>query len=167
MSMENGAKSIRCPTWVKLMLGLSLALNLAIVGLVAGMVLRGGPMGGKGPAAMGYATPYVIALPRDLRRGVFRGIREDKSLPDRKARRADYRAMVKALRATPLDTSAVEALLRKQADGVARVQARGQTAWLNVVTDMSDAERAAYADRIEEVLERGGKRKKDGAKKQP
>ncbi|WP_299295655.1 periplasmic heavy metal sensor [uncultured Tateyamaria sp.] len=163
--MEHAEKTKRCPMWVKLLLGVSLALNLAVVGLVAGMVLRGGPLGGKGPVAMGYATPYVIALPRDLRRGVFNGIRRDKTLPDRKARRADYQAMVAVLRATPLDTAAVEDLLRKQADAVTRVQARGQTAWLEAVAGMSDIERAAYADRIEEVLRRGGHRKKGGQPK--
>ena len=85
--MDTQPDTRRCPLWVKIALALSLAFNLAIVGLAAGFVLRGGPMGARGPA-MGYATPYVLALPRELRREVFGAVRNDKNLPNRRSRGA-------------------------------------------------------------------------------
>ncbi|MEO9574559.1 MAG: periplasmic heavy metal sensor [Tateyamaria sp.] len=157
--MQEETETRRCPLWVKIVLALSLALNLCIAGLVAGFVLRGGPMAGRAPA-MGYAMPYVLALPRDLRRDVFGAVRNDDSLPDRRARREEYRDMIKALKVTPFDATAVEAVLLRQGDGVSRVQAAAQAAWLEAVSGLSDEERAAYTDRMQEALNRNGRPKK-------
>ena len=155
--MADEQKAPRCPLWVKIVLGLSLAANLAIVGLVAGLVLRGGPLGGNGPS-VGYAMPYVIALPREERRGVFDTVRGNKDLPNRRARRADYAAMIDALRADTLDVAAIQAILARQADGATRVQTAAQDAWIAAVSAMTPDERAAYTTRIEDVLKRGPKR---------
>ena len=155
----------RTPLWIKLLLGVSLAANLAIVGLVAGFALRGGPLGGKGPGAMGYAMPYVLALPREDRRGVFSALRRDDTLPNRRDRRAQFNAMIDALQTTPLDIPSIEAVLASQADGVTRVQKRAQSEWLSIVSAMSDEERIAYAARIKDVLKRGPDRKKGEPKR--
>ena len=157
--MAENTTSRRCPLWVKIVLAASLAINLGIAGLVAGFVLRGGLPPGGGPGALGYAMPYVVALPREVRRDVFGTVRRDRSLPDRRARRSAYDDIIAALRATPVDRDVVETVLRGQADGAARVQRVAQQAWLDAVMAMSDDERVAYAARIEEVLARG--RKKD------
>ncbi|WP_299724645.1 periplasmic heavy metal sensor [uncultured Tateyamaria sp.] len=149
----------RCPLWIKIALALSLALNLAIAGLVAGFVLRGGPLAGRGPS-MGYAMPYVLALPREDRREVFRTLRNDKDLPDRRARRAAYSEMIAALQATPFEVSAVEAVLARQGEGASRVQAVAQAAWLEAVSGFSDEERLAYTARMQEALDRRKPRKK-------
>lgn len=158
--MENTTQNRRCPLWVKILLGLSLAGNLAIVGLVAGFMLRGGPSGARVPA-MGYAMPYVLALPRDLRRDVFTQMRADDSLPDRRSRRAEYRNMVAALQASPFDEAAVRAVLDRQSDGASRVQRAAQEAWIKAVSGLSDAERVEYTKRMEEAVNRRGPRKKD------
>ncbi|MEL6808554.1 MAG: periplasmic heavy metal sensor [Pseudomonadota bacterium] len=156
--MDAETKTRRCPLWVKIVLALSLAVNLCIAGLVAGFILRGGPLAGRAPA-MGYAMPYVLALPRDLRRDVFGAVRNDDSLPDRRARREEYRDMIKALKVTPFDAAAVEAVLVRQGDGVSRVQAVAQAAWLEAVSSLSDEERAAYSERMQEALNRNGRPK--------
>lgn len=162
--MDAHSEKRRGPVWIKVLLGLSLALNLAIAGVVAGFVLRGGPQGVRG-ANMGYAAPYVLALPRELRREVFGKVRSDERLPDRRARRADYRAMIEVLRATPFDASAVQAVLDRQSDTASRVQAAGQAAWLEVVSRFSDAERVAYVAQMEEEMKRKGPRKKGESSK--
>ncbi|MBY5932029.1 periplasmic heavy metal sensor [Tateyamaria omphalii] len=149
---DTGVKR-RCPLWVKVLLGASLAGNLAVAGLVGGMALRGGPLGGKGPG-MGYAMPYVLALPHEDRRMVFSTVRGDPDLPDRSARRAAYRDMVALLKADTLDRVAVEAVLERQSQGVSDVQAVAQSAWLDIVTAMPAEERKAYAQRVEEVASR-------------
>ncbi|MEO0381110.1 MAG: periplasmic heavy metal sensor [Pseudomonadota bacterium] len=160
--MQAETKTTRCPLWVKILLAASLAVNLCIVGLIAGFALRGGPMGGRAPT-VGYAIPYVLSLPRDLRRDVFGAVRDDKSLPDKRARRENYRDMIKVLQAPSFDQEAARAVLAHQGEAASRVQAAAQTAWLEAVAGLSADERAAYADRLQETLKRNGppKRGKD------
>ncbi|WP_299282911.1 periplasmic heavy metal sensor [uncultured Tateyamaria sp.] len=163
--MNDSPEQRRCPVWVKVALGLSLALNLAVAGLVTGLALRagGGPGGARAPG-IGYALPYVVALPRESRRAVFDAVRENPALPDRRARRADYAAMVGALTQDPFDRGAVQAILERQQNGVAGVQRAAQSKWLDVVAAMPAETRASYAARIEEVLKRGPKRSNRGPK---
>lgn len=146
----------RCPLWVKVLLGLSLAINLAIAGLIGGLALRGGPLGGKGPG-MGYAMPYVLALPHEDRRSIFGAVRNNADLPGRGARRAAYRDMIALMRAEGFDRAAVSAVLERQSRGVEQVQMVAQIAWLDTVAAMTNEERRAYADRLTEVVSRGGR----------
>ena len=151
----------RCPLWVRILLAASLALNLAVVGLVAGLMLRGpGPLRGGGPG-LSYALPYIVALDRSDRRAVLGAVRKDPDLPDRAARRAQFADMLTALRAEPWDRDAVRAVLAQQADGVARVQAVAQEAWLDTIAEMSPQQRADYADTVEAVLRKGPRGKRD------
>lgn len=158
--MQAETKNRRCPLWLKIALAASLAVNLCIAGLVAGFALRGGPPGARAPA-VGYAIPYVLALPRDLRRDVFGVVRRDGSLPDRNARRANYRDMIKLLQAPTFDTAAAQVVLDRQGEAASRVQAAAQTVWLEAVAGLSDEERAAYTDRLQEVLNRKSHQKRD------
>jgi len=154
--MDADTKTVRCPLWIKIALALSLAVNLAIAGLAAGFALRGGPMAGRAPS-MGYAMPYVLSLPHDMRREVFGAVRRDEGVPDRRARRAEYREMITALQASPFDAAAVRAVLARQAEGASRVQSVAQNAWLDAVARLSDAERMAYTERMQDALDRGGR----------
>ncbi|MEM8654015.1 MAG: periplasmic heavy metal sensor [Pseudomonadota bacterium] len=161
--MAETTRERRCPIWIKILLGLSLALNLAIIGLVGGMVLRGGPLGGKG-SGMGYAMPYVLALPHEDRRAVFGAVRDNDALPGRGARRAAYRDMIALLEAGGFDRNGAEAVLERQALGVTQVQMAARKAWLERVEGMSPTTRQTYAERLQEVLSRGrrgGRGKRD------
>ena len=89
-------------TGLKILLGVSLAMNFVVVGLVAGAMIRhdGWKGGGKRPPALGaFGAPYIMALPRDERRELFRSVRQnrDQELPDRSARHAFYGAVLDAL----------------------------------------------------------------------
>ena len=158
--MDAHSDKKRTPVWIKILLALSLALNLAIAGVVAGFILRGGPQGVRGPN-MGYAMPYVLALPREARRDLFGTVRRDDSLPDRQDHRADYRAMIEALSAAPFDANAVQSVLERQSEGATRLQSAGQAAWLQVVREFTDEERAAYVTRLEERMNRKGSSNKN------
>lgn len=153
----------RCPRWVKIALGLSLALNLAIAGVVVGFMMRAAPLR-DGHTGMGYAAPYVIALPREARREVFGAIRSNEAVPKRSARRAQYAEMIDALGADPFDRDRVQAILVRQGSAVAQIQDVSQAAWLTAVSEMDAAERSKYIKRIENVLRRG-KRSKKGDRK--
>lgn len=146
----------------KVLLVVSLTLNLLFVGVFAGAVWRNaGPDGQarRGPALQNYAAPYVQALPRDERRALHRAMRADHPKPDRKARYAVYAQMLAALRAAPFDPGAVQSVLDGQRDASVGVQQAAQDQWMMTVTAMSAEERAAYADSLEERLKRGPRSK--------
>ena len=147
--------------WLKLALFTSLAINLAVAGLMAGAFLRGGPDRHGGPGAESYARPYMSALPKEQRREMFRGVREGTGgkVTDRRARRALYAGVLTALHAEPFDPVALKAAAQQQAEaGVTLLQAT-QTAWIDIVAGMTPEERAAYAQRVEDALKRGPRKK--------
>ncbi len=147
--------------WV---LGLSLALNLIVVGFLAGAAFRlreGGP--GALPDPRHYGTAYVRALPREDRRALRRALRrEARDLVGRAERRAHYAAILEALRRESLAPTELETILAEQARTAEGLQTRAQRLWLGVVLEMSPAERAAYADALEAELARGPRGKKGG-----
>ena len=149
---------------LKIVLGLSLAFNLAVVGLLAGALVRHDSLPGRSDRAPGlsaFGAPYMAALPRTDRRRVFAAVRAGLAgeVPDRHARRALFRDVLAGLRADPFDRARLEAAVGRQAQTTIAVQAAAQKAWLDIVTEMTDAERLEYAYAVEEVLRRGPKRR--------
>ena len=157
--MTQTSPRARAPMWMRILLAVSLALNLLIVGVVVGAVVRFG--GGPPPrAGVDFALPYVRALEPGDRRAIFREVRRGGAAFDRDAKRARYAAVVAALRAEPLDRDALAALVSAQADAAKQMQGAAQEAWLNLVSDMDAAERAEYAERVAAFAERRGKKGK-------
>ena len=149
---------------LKILLAISLVLNFAVVGLIAGAALRhdGWVGGGKRPPSLGaFGAPYMLALSKEDRRKVLRVLRNGREtgLPDRKARRALYTDVLDALRSSPFDSAALERASSKQAGATLAVQNTAQAAWLEVVAGMSDVERLEYANAVEDILRRGPQRK--------
>lgn len=147
--------------WMPVFLVVSLALNLLVVGVAVGTVLRlkGGD---HAKAPPGFGPALYRALPKDDRkamRGELAGLHKKGS----KGRAQDFEALSQALRATPFNPVAVQVLLQQQAQATADLQQALQTQWLARVTAMSDDERQAYADRLQEVVRRGplGHKKRD------
>jgi uncharacterized membrane protein len=144
----------------KILLGISLAVNLAVTGLVAGAFVRkgpGGPMGGN--AQVNYARSYIQALPKEQRREVVEALRHSKHGGSRVERRAHHADVVEILRADVFDRPAIEAVLALQIASTLDAQSAGQERWLNIIEKMSIEERRAYVDGIENALKRGTKRK--------
>lgn len=143
--------------WMPIVLGLSLALNLAVVAAVAGAAWR---HRGDGPrdvrAARGGAI-YMQALPREAREAMRLQMRETG------VRRtgSDTADMLAALRQDPFDPAAAVRVLEVERDaGLARQSAAG-AAWLAQVTAMSTQERLAFADRLQELAPRRDDRKNE------
>jgi uncharacterized membrane protein len=146
--------------WVKVLLGLSLAVNLAVAGMVAGIVLRhdgGRERQDRVAPLAAFGAPYMKALPRDDRRAVLRSLRAGEAgpLPDRAARRAMFLEVVEVLRARPFEPQALAEAVSRQSEASVAAQQRVQDAWLGVVGAMSQEERMAYADAVEALLDRG------------
>ncbi len=155
--MQTASPRPRASRRFKIMLGLSLALNLLFVGLIAGAVWRnegGAGMRPGGPAPQSYAAPYVQALPRADRRALNRSIRAAHPRLGREARRAVYGQMLTALRAEPFDTSAVQEVLDGQRSAILGVQEAAQSRWMAAISAMSDEQRRAYADRLQGLIEK-------------
>jgi uncharacterized membrane protein len=152
--------------WWRLLLAVSLALNLLVLGALAGAGYRhyaGDAPGLRHPAPelRSYATPYVRALPRDAQRALHDALRRAGGAPPSRAeRRALYERMLRALRAETLDLAEVKSILQTQRDAVLRVQGSAQDIWLAQISEMSAAERADYADHLERHLraQRRGRR---------
>jgi len=154
------------PVWLRVVLGASLALNLLVLGLVGGAMLRyGGPEGVR-PPPRSVGAALFRALPGEDRRA----LREHSSVTMKGMKNGPHarqmelaRALGEALRATPFDLEALAALLDRQAAQRVGVQKSVQQALLERVAAMSAPDRQAYADRLEHAMSRS--RGKDRRKK--
>lgn len=145
--------------WMPIVLVISLALNLLVVGMAAGTAWRlKGSDHAKAPP--GFGPALYRALPKGERNAMWREL-SALHRKGAKERAEDFAAMSQALRAVPFDPAAVEVLLQQQTRSMVEIQDELKTRWLERVTAMSDAERQKYADRLQEVVARGHKGKKD------
>lgn len=139
---------------VTIALIVSLALNLALVGLIAGAALRHHRGIGPGGDRAAFA-PYLDALPRadrgHLRSEMFHRMPGLRDLG--RERSEDFAAFLGALRAEPFDPAAAAAVLDRQTGRAAQRLAEGRALFLERIAAMSRAERMHYADRLEEALE--------------
>lgn len=156
--------------WIKALLFVSLAINLAVAGLAIGAVLRHGDMADhKRGHSDQFGGPYTSALTREDRRAIWREMRGQhrEGRPSRAEIQAEFAAVVAALRAEPYDPAQVRAIVGRQfAAGIARQQ-MGQALLLDRIDGMSPAERAGFADRLDERLAKwreGKGRERDGAR---
>ncbi len=148
--------------WVRIALVVSLALNLLVVGLVAGAILGGPRDRDRNPALrdLGFG-PFVAALPRADRREMGRAIaREAGAFRENRAEmRAMFEAFLTALRAEPYDPDAVQRIVSGQQAKVSERQDLGRRLLLERIEAMDSAGRAGYADALDAALRRGSGRR--------
>lgn len=143
--------------WLKVVLFTSLALNLAVAGVMIGAVVRFGPFDGGHPPRLDMVVgPYTHALSHQDRRAIGERLRDDyrAARPSREQVRAEFAEVLTALRAKPYDGDKVEAILMRQMKIGTERQERGQHLLIERLEQMSDTERAEFADRLEEGLNR-------------
>lgn len=142
---------------LRIALGISVALNLLVVGLVAGALLRDGDPRARMVRDLDFG-PFTEALsPRDreaLRRSFVErapGLRDV-----RREMRGDLETFLNVLRSEPFDAAALQAVMDNQAGRMSRRIELGRELLLERLAAMPPAERAAFADRLEKRLRRGG-----------
>ncbi|MEY4871132.1 MAG: hypothetical protein RLZZ563_462 [Pseudomonadota bacterium] len=144
---------------LRVALAVSVALNLLILGLVAGAVLRDGGPHGRMVRDLDFG-PFTEALTPEDRDALRRDfLRQAPDLRDmRRQMRDDFATLLEALRAEPFDVEALRGVVANQGDRMAARLELGQDLMLARIAAMTPAERAAFADRLERRLERGPQR---------
>nr|WP_321508483.1 periplasmic heavy metal sensor [uncultured Celeribacter sp.] len=146
--------------WSRVVLVLSLALNLAVVGVVTGAVLRWND--GKdrvemmrGARDFGFG-PFVGALSEEDRRALGRSFFREAGDPRaaRAAVGATFEAMVAQLKSEDFDAATFESLLQQQQSQFAEAQKIGARLVAQQIGQMSAEDRQAYAERLDEMLKR-------------
>ena len=139
---------------MRIVLVASLALNLLVVGLAAGWALRhaGDP---HPPSRLDMAGgPLTRALSPEDRHEIARRMRKAWRAADggRADLRDSYDALVADLRAVPFDPASVSARMRQHRERFAIRFEMGQDVLVTHLSNMSDDNRSAYADRLEERI---------------
>ena len=150
---------------LRVVLFASLALNLLVVGLVLGAVVsHRSDERQRSPRVEQAGGLLATALTRRDRREVGREMRKSFRAGQfsRGDIRADFVAVTGALTAEPYDPAAVRATVTTLMQKVSRRSDAGMAILLRKFDEMSADERAAYARRLGEVLERRSKRPPKG-----
>lgn len=142
----------RAPLWWRVLVGLSLTLNLLVIGLVVGVVLSRKPADDRRPflPAAGVA-PMVRLMPPDHRDAVWSDLRKLGAAEGitRAEREAERIAVQRLIAAEPFDAAALVAALdarQTQEDGFARA---GHRVLAERLEEMPQEARAEYAERLE------------------
>ena len=146
---------------LRIALAISVALNLAVVGLVAGAAMRGFPrMAEMAVRDIGFG-PYSRALAPEDREALRRAFVAQ--APDlrqvRTEMRQDLALVAAALRAEPFDPAALQEVMERSSARTMRFAALGHSLLLERVSAMSGPQRHALADRLEEDQRRGPPRR--------
>lgn len=153
--------------WIRILLAVSLALNLAVAGLAVGaFVKNGGPPPRHDERDMGLG-PLGDALSREDRRALRKEFlaRFPELKIGRAALQADFAALMAALRADPFDPVALDAAVQVISDRNTERLATIRDIISDYLKSLTPEARVAFADRLEKALSRNGKpRDEDQAK---
>ena len=154
--MTDSANPKRRNLW-KILFGVSLALNLLIVGALGGALGGAFMRKGKGPTANHLASGflYMRALDfkdkRALRKEILRNKDGRKLVKDRN--QASFNSAVGMLKSDPFDRAAFENLLDEQAKHAKSRQDSARIALVNHIENMTKEERRIYAQRLKDFID--------------
>jgi len=141
---------------LRVVLVISLALNLLVLGVFAGGVMKGAQMHRESRAP--DLRNLWLAMPEEARRDLRQAEEGPRNAERHAARREDRRARAAArqeellalLRAPEFDAEAFSAILQSEHDERSERIVRAHQAFVARVSDLDAAERAAVADRLAE-----------------
>lgn len=142
--------------WAKIVLVLSLGLNLLFLGLIGGAILRDGPQGRPMMVREVDFGSLTEALARDDRETLRRSFQ--RAAPELRGQRRDVQSdlaeLMAVLRAPEFQRDKVEALFARHSERASRRQELGQQLMLDLLVAMPPDDRAAFADRLENAMKR-------------
>lgn len=148
---------------IRIALAVSVALNLGVMGVVGGAMLKGGP-GHHGPmvrdVGFGFFSEALTPDQREeLRQRFVAG--NPRVLSEWSAMRDDAVAVLQAMRSTPFDPGALKAALDAQSQRMNDRLATGQSLIEDFLLAMPADQRTAFADRLEARMRLIGRPGKD------
>lgn len=134
----------------------SLGVNLLVLGIVGGAILRHDRDGGRGMVADVGFGQFTEALNGDDRRALRDAfIKKSPNFRDMRSEvRTDLTTLITALRADSWDPEAVRSALAKQRDRTVERIALGQDLLLGRIAAMTPEARRDFADRLEGMMRR-------------
>ena len=145
--MANFSKPYRL--W-RIVLVVSLALNVAVIGGVAGLAISGRAADGPPQRFLFDFGPLGRVLDSEDRRAIGHAMRRDGAKPfSRDEMKEKVSGLAAALRAEPFDVAAVEVLFVDFRSRSERVQQDAQEAFVAQLSAMSVEARTRLADRLE------------------
>ena len=144
------------------LLFISLAINLLILGVVAGALLQRSDRDGRadGPARSILGAPYIAALEPEDRRALGREILQDRDRlrTNRENLKRRVESLLEELRKEDFDRVRISQLLAEQRNLAVSRQEVGEALLLDRIEAMNLEDRRAYADRLAKAM-RGFRRK--------
>lgn len=138
----------RTKTWVKIVLAISLALNLAVVGMLGGAAFRDHPIRpdkGENVSILARAMPLKFQA---RLRGEIRE-RRDGMQAERDAMRALRINLIAALQAEPFDITAVAAVFADQHNLLSGFVSSGHEQVIAQIATMDAQDRARYVENLQ------------------
>ncbi len=159
MDTENPKKGNR---WMRVLLVVSLGVNLLVAGMVAGAYFGGGSEKRSGANGLrnSWVGPYGRALSKEDRAEMRKSFEGRKPwFDERRGRMRGFgNEMANAVRAEPFDPAVVNDILQRQRSLQSAIQAEGQSMLVDRLTAMTAEQRAAFAENLEKGLRRGKRR---------
>ncbi len=153
---DDAAPPLRSGRGLRIALAVSVALNLAVAGLVIGVVLKGPPMPPMALRDLGFGIFASALTDADRRalRDAFMARKPDLRA-ERRAMRADLSAVSAALRADPFAPDGLQDALERGAARTLDLLNVGQDLLIDHVLAMTPEARHALADRLDAAIVRG------------
>ncbi|MEL7115321.1 MAG: periplasmic heavy metal sensor [Pseudomonadota bacterium] len=152
-------KKRRVP-WSKVLLVASLAVNLLVIGLIAGTILGKGPRD-RNPVLrdLGYG-PLIAALPSETKREMTAALRSNDGpiRENRRALRRDFETFLDLLRAETVDEARLNEVISRKWSRISERREIGQELLVRQILAMTPGERVAYADKLDRRLRNRGPR---------
>ncbi|MFK7943317.1 MAG: periplasmic heavy metal sensor [Paracoccaceae bacterium] len=147
-----------CPRWMKLALIVSLMLNVAVVGIYAGFSMQDKRTGESGNRQVDWILRLVPEDRRDFTKAQFGEVRDQlRSL--REERRAKLDEIVSTVRTEPFDADALSVVLEGRRGANLQTKALVHERLIELMAEFSPAERAVFAERLEERVTRWRERR--------
>ncbi|MCV2878072.1 periplasmic heavy metal sensor [Sedimentimonas flavescens] len=145
------------PTWVRVLLGVSLTLNLLVAGVVVGGILGHDRHPSRPEIEEVNLGPFTGAFSRDDREAMRRAA-DAEGLSFRAMRREareDLDALIGALEAEPWDQGAVAAMIGRYRERTLGRIGIGERLMIERLEQMQPAERRAFAERLRQGFDHG------------
>ena len=136
----------------KILFGISLALNLLIIGAVGGAMIRmsKGPVANHRASGLLYMRALNFEDKKSFRKELFRN--KDSRKIGRAKEYSSYSSAVKILKKDPFDRKAFEELLDQQTKFSKSSQRSARLALVAQITKMTKEERSIYSERLEDLV---------------